>query len=172
VGDISHGPLTSKDGETIVWVGTENRQHILGHIGLLGVHGNPVYPMSASGPEESYLGDPLWCSLAEWADKCREREGLAVGANFPYPTGEVAADIVMGKLDAIELFPDDDHFNHLRYLDWYRYLNCGYRLPAVGARIKWAPTKPSGLIGLTPTWEVRNLVFEAGQKQSAAVTRL
>ena len=105
VGDLSYGPLTSKDGETIVWVGTENRQHILGHIGLLGVHGNPVYPMSASGPEESYLGDPLWCSLAEWADKCREREGLAVGVHFPYPTGEVAADIIMGKLDAVELWP-------------------------------------------------------------------
>jgi len=31
-------------------VGTENRQHMLGHLGLLGVHGEPVYPMSASGP--------------------------------------------------------------------------------------------------------------------------
>ena len=68
----------------MVWVGTENRQHLLGHIGLLGVRGNPVYPMSASGPEESYLGDPLWSSLAEWADKCRAREGLAVAVHFPY----------------------------------------------------------------------------------------
>jgi hypothetical protein len=144
VGDLSYGPLTSKDGDTIVWVGTENRQHILGHIGLLGVHGNPVYPMSASGPEESYLGDPLWSSLAEWADRCREQEGLAVGVHFPYPTGEVAADIIMGKLDAIELWPGNEGFNTLRCMDWYRYLNCGYRLPAVGGTDKMGANEAVG----------------------------
>jgi hypothetical protein len=144
VGDISYGPLTSKDGETIVWVGTENRQHILGHIGLLGVHGKPVYPLSASGPEESYIGDPLWSSLADWADESRKREGLAVGVHFPYPTGEIAADIIMGKLDAIELWPDNDGFNTLRCLDWYRYLNCGYRLPAVGGTDKMGANEAVG----------------------------
>ena len=144
VGDLSHGPLNSKDGETIVYVGTENRQHLLGHIGLLGVHGNPVYPMSASGPEESYLGDPLWSSLAEWADQCREREGLAVGVHFPYPTGEVAADIIMGKLDAVELWPANQGFDSLRCLDWYRYLNCGYRLPVVGGTDKMGANEAVG----------------------------
>jgi hypothetical protein len=136
VGDISYGPLTSKDGETIVWVGSENRQHLLGHIGLLGVRGNPVYPLSASGPEESSLGDPLWRSLAEWSDECRARGGLAVGPHFPGPTGEVAADIVMGKLEAIEIYPRDDRFETLGFLDWYRYLNCGYRVPLVGGTDK------------------------------------
>jgi len=136
VGDIPHGPLTSSDGETTVWVGTENRQHVLGHIGMLGVHGSPVFPMSASGPEESWIGDALWCSLAKWAEKCREREGVAVGVHFPYPTGEVAADIVMGKLDAVELYPANEGFNTVRFLDWYRYLNCGYRIPAVGGTDK------------------------------------
>ena len=87
VGDLSHGPLTSKDRESMVWVGTENRQHVLGHIGLLGVHGQPVFPMSASGPDEAYIGDPLWKSLAEWAETCREREGLAVGVHFPVSHG-------------------------------------------------------------------------------------
>jgi hypothetical protein len=92
--------------------------------------------MSASGPEESYLGDPLWRSLAEWADECREREGLAVGVHFPYPTGEVAADIIMGKLDAIELYPANDQFSTLGFMDWYRYLDCGYRLPVVAGTDK------------------------------------
>src|SRR2546428_13072072 len=55
VGDLGQQPLMSRDGETVVWVGTENRQHILGHVALLGA---PVYPMSAGGPRESYLGDP------------------------------------------------------------------------------------------------------------------
>jgi hypothetical protein len=61
VGDLAQGPLSSRDGETVVWTGTESRQHILGHLGLLGV---PVSPMSAGGPRESYIGDPLWESLA------------------------------------------------------------------------------------------------------------
>ena len=144
VGDLSQGPLTSRDGETMVWVGTENRQHILGHLALLGSHGDAVFPMSASGPEESYLGDPLWTSLSEWADACRKREGLVVGAHFPYPTGETAADIVLGKIDALELYPRADYFNSLPYLDWYRYLNCGFRLPAVGGTDKMGAYMPAG----------------------------
>lgn len=143
VGDLFQGPLTSRDGETLVWLGTENRQHLLGHIGLLGGHGAPVYPMCASGPYESYLGDPLWSSIAEWADACRKREGLAVAVHFPYPTAEIAADIVLGKIDAVEIRPEfSEHFNALNILDWYRYLNCGYRVPIVGGTDKmfaWIP---------------------------------
>src|SRR5207245_11678818 len=62
VGDIPHGPLASRDGEMVVQVGTENRQHILGHLGLLGVRGAPVFPMSAAGPDEGYLVDSVWPS--------------------------------------------------------------------------------------------------------------
>ncbi|HSB17798.1 MAG TPA: CehA/McbA family metallohydrolase, partial [Bryobacteraceae bacterium] len=145
VGDISYGPLASKDGDTLIWVGTENRQHILGHIGLLGNH-DPVYPMGASGPEESYIGTPVLTSLAEWADACREREGLVVAVHFPFPTAELAADIVLGKIDAVELWPVNitEHFNNLRFLDWYRCLNCGYRLPAVAGTDKMGAWIPAG----------------------------
>lgn len=138
VGDISDGPVASSDGETVVWVGTENRQHILGHVGLLGGQGPPVFPMSASGPSESYLGDPLWTSLADWTDACRKRDGLAVAVHFPYPTGELAANIALNKIDAVEVWPlgMTEEFNTLRFLDWYRYLNCGYRLPAVSGTDK------------------------------------
>jgi hypothetical protein len=145
VGDLSQGPITSRDGETMVWVGTENRQHILGHLGLLGVHGEPVYPLSAAGPQESYLGDALWNSLAEWADTCRERGGLVITAHFPYPAAEVGADIVLGKTDALELYPDlGEGFNNLRFLYWYRVLNCGYRLPVVAGTDKMAAYMPVG----------------------------
>jgi len=144
VGDLSHGPLASRDGETMVQVSTENRQHLLGHIGLVGGRGAPVYPMSASGPSESYLGDPLWTSLADWSDAQRKREGLVVAVHFPYPTAELAADIVLGKIDAVELFPYGEYFNTLRFLDWYRYLNCGYRLPAVGGTDKMGAYMPVG----------------------------
>jgi hypothetical protein len=147
VGDSFQGSLTSRDRETVVWVGTENRQHILGHISLLGGHGELTYPMSASGPGESYLGDPLWTSLADWADACRMRDGLAIAAHFPYPTAELPADIVLGKIDAVELLqnhPGVEDFNALRFLDWYRYLNCGYRLPAVGGTDKMGAYMPVG----------------------------
>ncbi|MBE3071806.1 MAG: hypothetical protein IMZ67_02420, partial [Acidobacteria bacterium] len=105
VGDLPHGTLVSRDGRTLVKVGTENRQHLLGHIALINRDSDPVYPMSAAGQNESYIGDPVWTSLAEWADACRARDGLVVGMHFPYPTGELAADIVLGKIDAVELEP-------------------------------------------------------------------
>src|SRR5260370_16717296 len=102
--------------------------------------------MSASGSSESYLGDPLWTSLADWADAQRRRAGLVVAVHFPYPTAELAADVALGKIDAVELYPHGEHFNTLRFLDWYRYLNCGYRLPAVGGTDKmgaYIPVRPN-----------------------------
>jgi hypothetical protein len=146
VGDFAHSPVTSKDGEMMVWMGTENRQHILGHLGLLGGHGRPVFPMSAGGAEESRIGEPVWNSLSDWADACRQREGVVVAVHFPYPTGELAADIVLDKIDAVELSPMNlgEHFNNLRFLDWYRYLNCGYRLPVVGGTDKMGAWIPAG----------------------------
>ena len=130
----------------LVCPGTENRQHILGHLGLLGTHGDSVFPMSSSGPEEGYIGNPLWSSLCEWADICRERGGLAVAAHFPYPTAELAAAIALGKIDAVELWPQEmsEHFNNRRFQEWYRYLDCGYRLPAVSGTDKMGAWIPAG----------------------------
>jgi hypothetical protein len=144
VGDLAHGALVSRDGETIVQVNTENRQHLLGHLGLVGGEGAPVYPMSASGPGESYLGDPLWTSLADWTDRQHERKGLVVAVHFPFPTAEIAADIALGKIDALELFPYGQSFATERFRDWYRYLDCGYRLPAVGGTDKMGAYMPVG----------------------------
>ena len=143
VGDLSHGSISSRDGEMIVQVGTENRNHIMGHLGLLG---GPVFPMSTAGPEESYIGDPLWNSMSEWADRCRARDGLVMAVHFPHPVGEMAAEIALGKIDAVEIRPDapGEHFNNLPFLDWYRYLNCGYRLPIFGGTDKMSAVVPAG----------------------------
>ena len=54
--------------------------------------------MSASGPGESYLGDPLWTSLGDWADQQRARSDLVVAVHFPYPNAELAADITRRTL--------------------------------------------------------------------------
>jgi hypothetical protein len=144
VGDLAHGPLVSRDGETTVQVNTENRQHLLGHLGLVGGHGAPVFPMSASGPGESYLGDPLWTTLGDWAERQRARSGLVVAVHFPYPNAELAADIALDRIDAVELFPYGTAFETQRFYDWYRYLNAGYRLPAVGGTDKMGAYMPVG----------------------------
>ena len=137
VGDLALDTLASRDGETVVWMGTENRQHILGHMAVLG---KAVFPMAAGGPRESYHGDPLWDTLAGWADEGRNRGGLAVSVHFPFPAGEQAADVVLGKIDAVELFPESG----LQLQHWYRAMNCGYRLPVVGGTDKMGAGTPVG----------------------------
>jgi hypothetical protein len=145
IGDLAYGPLVSADRETMVSVGTENRQHLLGHLALLGGRGEPVFPLSADGPSEAYLGDPLWTSMSDWADACRKREGLVVAVHFPNPNAEMAAEVVLGKIDAVELYPrGDGTFRALAYHDWYRYLNCGYRVAAAGGTDKMAASTPVG----------------------------
>ena len=146
MGDLPNGPLSSKDGKMLVCPGTENRQHILGHLGLLGTHAPPVLPLSADGPEEGYLGNPLWTGLCDWADTCRQRGGLAVAVHFPHPNAELAAAIALNKIDAVELWPQGmgEHFNNRRFQEWYQYLNCGYRLPAVSGTDKMGAWIPAG----------------------------
>jgi hypothetical protein len=99
-----------------------------------------------SGPTEAYFGDALRSSLIEWAQQCHDRSGLAVAPHFPYPTGEVAAAIVNGVIDAVELYPTGAGFDNLRFLDWYRCLNCGFRLPAVGGTDKMGAYSALGSI--------------------------
>jgi hypothetical protein len=145
VGDLTGDQSSVSCDDTIVWVGTENRQHLLGHISLLGGKGSPVFPMCASGPSESYFGDPTWSSLAEWAERCREREGVVVIPHFPNPYAEVVADIILGKVDGVEI---RDFYtptlNTFGVTEWYRFLNLGYRVAAVGGTDKMSAGMPVG----------------------------
>ena len=137
VANLAQESLHSRDGDTLVWMGTENRQHFFGHVGLLGGRGAPVFPMSAAGLGKSSLGDPLWSTLSEWADACHARGGIAVAAHFPYPGAEWAASVVLGRIDALEVWPNAEHFNTLSYLEWYRCSNCGYRSRWLRERTSW-----------------------------------
>ncbi len=121
------------DGEYLVRVGTENRQHVLGHISLLGYQGNIIAPMTTGGPDESALGDPIEILLSEWARQCKKQGGVVVLPHFPHPRAEHAAALVNGDVDAIELTNGIDPYS---LLDWYRYLNCGYLVAAVGGTDK------------------------------------
>lgn len=137
------------DGEYFVRVGTENRQHVLGHISLLGYNGNIIAPMTTGGPNESALGDPIEILLTEWARQCRKQGGLVIIPHFPDPRAENAASIIGGDVDGIEMTSWGDLYsgiNPYSLSDWYRYLNCGYMVPAVGGTDKMSATTAVGAV--------------------------
>jgi hypothetical protein len=124
-------PVTSRDGRTVVWANQENRQHLMGHMILLGLR-QPVYPWCSDGPDEAELGGTLETTLAAWADACHAQGGTVILPHFPNPNGEPAALVATGRVDAVEMIRWAD-YNHSEY---YRYLNSGYRLPLVGGTDK------------------------------------
>ena len=129
--DFTGEPVISRDGRTMVWANQENRQHLLGHMILLGLK-QPVYPWCSDGPSEAELGGTMETTLSAWADACHAQGGTVILPHFPNPNAEPAALVATGRIDAVEMincFP----YNHLEY---YRYLNAGYRLPLVGGTDK------------------------------------
>ncbi len=137
------------DGEYLVRVGTENRQHVLGHISLLGYQGRVIAPMTVGGPDEAALGDPVDILLTEWARQCKVQGGLVVLPHFPNPRAEHAASLISGDIDAVEMTSWGDLYHGISpysLSDWYRYLNCGYRVPAVGGTDKMAASTAVGTV--------------------------
>lgn len=127
------------DGEYLVRVGTENRQHVMGHISLLGYDGSIITPMTTGGPDESALGDAIEVLLTEWGKQCIEQNGVVILPHFPSPRLENAAAIVTGNVHGIEMTSHGHLYggiNPYSLSDWYRYLNCGYFVAAVGGTDK------------------------------------
>ncbi len=139
----------SGDGEYLVRVGTENRQHVLGHISLLGYEGRIIAPMTTGGPDESALGDPIEILLTEWARQCKRQGGVVVLPHFPNPRAEHAATIVSGDVDAVEMTSWGNLYGGIdpySLADWYRYLNCGYMVAAVGGTDKMTAMTAVGTV--------------------------
>jgi hypothetical protein len=136
IGDFT-GAGELSNGEHMVRVGTENRQHLLGHISLLGYDGDMILPLTTDGPDESALGDPMEMTLTQWAAQCRSQNGLSILPHFPNPRAEAAAAIVSELIDGVEVVRLGAPGINPYYLsDWYRYLNCGYHVAAVGGTDK------------------------------------
>jgi hypothetical protein len=149
-GRMTHGSREcGGDGEYLVRVGTENRQHVLGHISLLGYNGGIIAPMTVGGPDESAIGDAVDVLLTEWARQCRQQGGIVVVPHFPFPRAEHAAAIISGAVDGVEmtawsnLYAGIDPYS---LSDWYRYLNNGYFVAAVGGTDKMAATTAVGAV--------------------------
>ncbi|MCZ7648734.1 MAG: CehA/McbA family metallohydrolase [Planctomycetota bacterium] len=133
-------PSVDHGGETIVYATQENRQHMLGHLTLLGLK-EPVMPWCSDGPGEAELGGNLETTLSRWADACHAQGGTVVIPHIPNPNGEPAALIATGRADAAEWLIHDSYMHQ----EYYRYLNCGYKLPIVGGTDKMTADVPVGI---------------------------
>ena len=133
-------PTVSADGQSIVYATQENRQHVLGHLTLLGLK-KQVAPWCSDGPGEAELGGNMEVTLSHWADACHEQGGTVVLPHIPNPNCEPATLIATERVDAVE-YLTNAMYGHNEY---YRYLNCGYKLPLVGGTDKMTSDVPVGV---------------------------
>ncbi len=133
-------PTVSADGRSIVYATQENRQHVLGHLTLLGLK-EQVAPWCSDGPGEAELGGNMEVTLSHWADACHAQGGTVVLPHIPNPNCEPATLIATGRVDAVE-YLTNAMYGHIEY---YRYLNCGYKLPLVGGTDKMSSDVPVGI---------------------------
>ena len=138
--EFTGGASVHQQGNNIVYVSQENRQHFLGHLILWGLK-EPVMPWCSDGPGEAEPGGSLDVTMSDWADRTHAQGGHVIIPHLPHPNGEPAALIATGRADGVEMLRQGE-FNHLEY---YRYLNCGYRLPLVGGTDKMSNDVPIGL---------------------------
>jgi hypothetical protein len=151
-------------GEYLVRVGTENRQHVLGHISLLGYEGPMILPLTTGGTNESRLGDPVEVSLMDWARQTRQQKGLVILPHFPNPRAEGAAALVLELIDGVEMTSWGLIFGGISpysLSDWYRYLNCGFMVPAVGGTDKMSASTPVGGVRTYTLIKDGDLSYEA-----------
>jgi len=105
--------------------------------------------MTTGGPNESALGDPIETLLTEWAQQCKLQDGVVVLPHFPNPRLENAAAIVTGSVDGVEMTSLANLYggiNPYSLTDWYRYLNCGYFVAAVGGTDKMSAGMAVGTV--------------------------
>ena len=140
VEDFTGVPSVTREGNNIVYTSQENRQHFMGHMILWGLK-NPVMPFCSDGPGEAEIGGPMETTLSHWADEAHEQGAYVINPHFPFPNGEPAALIATGRLDALEMIQQVEFMHN----EWYRYLNCGYRLPLVGGTDKMSSDVPVGM---------------------------
>lgn len=138
--DFTGKPLSTEDGRYVTFASQENRQHVLGHLVLWGLK-RPVMPWCTDGMIEAELGGALEATESDWADQCHAQGGTIVIPHFPQPNGEPATLIATGRADAVEMIFQNPRFHE----EYYRYLNCGYRLPLVGGTDKMSSDVPVGL---------------------------
>ncbi|MSQ93084.1 MAG: hypothetical protein EXR98_00845 [Gemmataceae bacterium] len=118
-----------------VAVNTFNDSSYVGRLALLHCH-RIVYPLSWRSAE----CDTEW-TLADWCDQCHRKKGLVIWAcprgslTADCDYGEPLADLVLGKIDAFEISPDDAG-PHSALADYLQLCDAGLIVPLVGASVK------------------------------------
>ena len=144
------GPEPFSDEETIVYVNEETRHGFLGHTVLMDLK-QLVYPLAWGPGRVGVYGGIDYPAMALQADKAHAQGGFVGWAHFPYPKGEVAIDVALGKVDSVDLLSWGDAFaprgpNHPGPAEiYYRFLNCGFDLPATAGTDKMWNTMVVGL---------------------------
>jgi hypothetical protein len=139
--------LSGNNGEFLARVGTENRMQVLGHISLLGYSGEMIHPLCSGGMSESALGDFQEVTMADWAQRCIDQNGMVVMPHAPNPQCERVADVVLDLVHAIEIMsfnPSAVQLPPHAVADWYRFQNMGYHLPLTGGSDKMAASSRLG----------------------------
>lgn len=72
-----------------------------------------------------------WPPFGHVARDARASDGIAFYAHGGYAK-EIYADVVQGNVDGVELL-QFGVYRGIGLIDWYRMLNCGFRVPAMGA---------------------------------------
>lgn len=142
-------PSRISDPEQIVYVGEELRHGFYGHTVLHNLD-ELLYPLAWGGPGNGVPGGYDYPTMAQQLDHAHEQDALVSWAHFPEPGGELAVDVVLGKVDAIELVmwtdPFDEHRAAPAAKTYYRLLNTGAKLPAIGGTDKMLNTQVVGSV--------------------------
>jgi hypothetical protein len=117
----------------LIAVNTFNTHPVLGRLGLLNCH-RPVFPLTFGGQH----GSDDW-SLCDWCDQCHRKQGLVVWADAyrpdaGLPGGEALIALLLTKVDALEI--DVRERSQPLLPAWYRLLNAGLRVSAIGGSAK------------------------------------
>ena len=99
-------------------------------------------PWCTDGPSEAFMGGNLETTLCHWADAAKAAGGTVVVPHFPVPNVEPPALIATNRADAAEFLG----FSGYSHAEYYRYLNCGYKLPLIGGTDKMDSTTPVGMV--------------------------
>lgn len=133
--------LTAPDCQVVV--NTCNTHPVLGWLGLLNCH-RIVFPLGFGGAD----GPDNW-SLSDWCDQCHRKGGLTVGCGLglhgaPWP-GETLAELILGKVDALEV----PHLGEAVLRDYYPLLDCNLRATLVAGSGKY---DVRGIVGRPRTY--------------------
>lgn len=143
-------PSRLSEPEHIVYVNEESRHNFYGHTILLNLK-KLVYPLAWGPGGAGVIEGHDYPPMASVADRTHEQGGFVTWAHFPFPGGELAVDMALGKVDSIDLMTMGDAFNDIFGQPgpadtWYRFLNLGFRLPATAGTDKMQNTVVLGSV--------------------------